>query len=121
MKNITIENQKLHSISQYLYMQFMEPLGIADSSVDAGWDYEKNCWQPCLMEKIKELSPTMIRFGGCFASFYHWREAVGPREQRIPMLNQCWGGIYSNQVGTHEIMQMCRVVGAEPRMNVNTE
>ena len=121
MKKIIINTQKKHKISQYLYMQFMEPLGNADSSVDAGWDYVNDCWQPCLMKKIKELSPTMIRFGGCFASYYHWKEAVGPREKRIPMLNQCWDGVYSNQVGTHEFMQLCREVGAEPLMCVNTE
>lgn len=63
----------------------------------------------------------MIRFGGCFASYYHWKEAVGPRECRVPILNQCWGGVFSNQVGTHEFLQLCREVGAEPLMCVNTE
>lgn len=121
MKKINITTQKKHTISPYLYMQFMEPLGNADSSVDAGWDYVKDAWQPMLVNKIKELAPTMIRFGGCFASYYHWKEAVGPRTSRIPMLNQTWDGWYSNQVGTHEFMQLCREVGAEPLMCVNTE
>ena len=121
MKQIKINSQKKHSISPYLYMQFMEPLSNADSSVDAGWDYVLDRWQPCLVNAIKELSPTMIRFGGCFASYYHWKEAVGPRESRVPMLNQCWDGVFSNQVGTHEFMQLCREVQAEPLMCVNTE
>ena len=97
MKKINISTQKKHTISPYLYMQFMEPLSNADSSVDAGWDYIKDRWQPCLMDVVKELSPTMVRFGGCFASYYHWKEAVGPRESRIPLYNQCWDGMFSNQ------------------------
>ena len=56
-----------HRISPYLFMQFAEPLGTADTSVDAGWDFLNECWQPKLIEKIRELSPTMIRWGGCFA------------------------------------------------------
>lgn len=61
----------------------------------------------------------MVRFGGCFASYYRWKEAVGPK--RIPMLNHCWGGSYANQVGTHEIIDFCRKVDAEPLLVVNME
>ena len=74
-----------------------------------------------MIEKVRELGPTMVRFGGCFASYYHWREAVGPRDQRIPMINHCWSGIYHNQIGTHEVMDFCRKVDAEPLMVVNME
>ena len=66
--NLTISAAPKHTISPYLFMQFAEPLGTADTSVDAGWDYLHECWQPKLIEKIRELSPTMIRWGGCFAS-----------------------------------------------------
>jgi alpha-N-arabinofuranosidase len=119
--NINIDTKKKHSISPYLFMQFMEPLGTADSSVDAGWDYLNNEWHPELVDTVKELEPTMIRFGGCFASYYRWKEGVGPRDSRIPMLNLCWDGIYSNQVGTHEIVDLCRKTNAEPLMAVNME
>ena len=89
--------------------------------MDAGWDFIENDWYPVLIEKVKELAPTMVRFGGCFASYYHWREAVGPQEKRIPMRNYCWGGKYFNQVGTHELLDFCRRVGAEPLICVNME
>lgn len=36
MKEVKISSQRKHAISPYLYMQFMEPLSVADSSVDAG-------------------------------------------------------------------------------------
>jgi alpha-L-arabinofuranosidase len=37
------------------------------------------------------------------------------------MLNQLWGGIYNNQVGTHEFVDFSRRVGAEPLLVVNFE
>ena len=36
---IIISPGKKHRISPYLYMQFMEPLGVFDGSMDAGWDF----------------------------------------------------------------------------------
>ena len=121
MINVKINKKKKHEISKYLYMQFMEPLGNADASVDASWDYGRNRWYPAIIEATRDLAPTMIRWGGCFASYYHWQEAVGPREKRIPMLNYAWGGIYPNQVGTDEVIDFCRQVGAEPLLVANME
>lgn len=119
--NVKINPKEKHKISPYLYMQFMEPLSVADASVDAAWDYANERWYPRAIELTQELAPTMIRYGGCFASYYHWREAVGPMEKRVPMVNYCWDGLYSNHVGTHEVVDFCRQVGAEPLMVVNME
>lgn len=118
---IKINPKTKFEISPFLYMQFMEPLGTADTSVDAGWDFVKEDWRPELIDAIRYLNPTMIRWGGCFASYYKWREAVGPQDKRVPMFNLAWDGLYANQVGTREIMQLCRNVGAEPLMTVNME
>lgn len=121
IEKIVINAEPRFDLSPYLYMQFMEPLGTADSSVDAGWDYVHNCWRPELLETVKYLSPTMVRWGGCFASYYRWKEAVGPRDRRVQMLNLCWDGIYSNQVGTQEFAHFCKHIGAEPLLVVNME
>ena len=118
---LTVSTKKKWKISPYLNMQFMEPLSVTDSSVDAGWDYLHECWKQDLLELVRSLAPGMVRWGGCFASYYHWREAVGPFAERRPMLNLCWGGLYSNAVGTREIAEFCRQVGAEPLIVFNTE
>ena len=118
---LKIDTKKKHEISPYLYMQFMEPLSVTDSSVDAAWDFMEGDWFPSVIDKVRELSPTMIRFGGCFASFYHWKEAVGPMSERRPMVNYAWSGIYSNMVGTHEFLDFCRRVGADPLLVANME
>ena len=121
MATLQISTQEGHKISPYLYMQFMEPLGVCDSSVDAAWDFVREDWHPALIDTVRHLAPTMVRFGGCFASYYHWQEAVGPYRRRIPMINYCWGGMHANHVGTHEVVDFCRRVEAEPLMVVNME
>ena len=114
---INIDPKPLYELSPYLFMQFAEPLGTADSSIDAAWDFKNNCWQPEVVKALKELAPPMIRWGGCFASYYHWQEGVGP--QRRPMHNICWDGIYLNQVGTAELAQLTADINAELLLNVN--
>ncbi|MBN1421765.1 MAG: alpha-L-arabinofuranosidase [Planctomycetes bacterium] len=120
-ESIAVDPEPRHGLSPYLYMQFMEPLGVTDSSVAAAWDAGRDRWRPDVIEATKRLGPTMLRWGGCFASYYRWKEGVGPRDRRIPMLNLCWGGVETNQVGTAEFVDFCRRVGAEPLMCVNFE
>ena len=118
---LTVDPEPRFDLSPYLYMQFMEPLGTTDGSVAAAWDFGRDCWREDVVEVTKKLSPSLIRWGGCFISYYRWKEAVGPRDQRKPSLNMCWGGIETNQVGTHEFVDFCRQTGAEPLMCVNFE
>jgi alpha-N-arabinofuranosidase len=118
---LSIDPTPRFALSPYLYMQFMEPLGVTDGSVDAAWDFGAGCWREDVVEITQELAPTLMRWGGCFCSYYRWQEGVGPRDRRRPMLNQLWGGIYNNQVGTHEFVDFCRRVGADPLLVVNFE
>ena len=108
-------------LSPYLYMQFMEPLGATDGSVEAAWDHVAEQWRDDVVAVTKELAPPMMRWGGIFADFYRWREGVGPREARTPMVNLLWGGVESNQIGTGEFVDFCRRVGADPLICVNFE
>ncbi|HJZ73734.1 MAG TPA: hypothetical protein VKE51_18460 [Vicinamibacterales bacterium] len=118
---IAIDPAPLHDLSPFLFMQFMEPLGATDGSVEAAWDHVREEWREDVVTITRDLAPTMIRWGGIFVDFYRWREGVGPRESRPPMLNLLWGGIESNQVGTSEFVDLCRRVGAEPLICVNFE
>jgi len=118
---IQIDPAPRFELSPYLYMQFMEPLGATDGSVEAAWDHLRDAWRDDVVEATRDLGPTMMRWGGIFADFYRWKEGVGPRGRRPPMLNLQWGGIESNQVGTGEFVDFCRRVGAEPLVCVNFE
>jgi alpha-L-arabinofuranosidase len=116
---IVIDPKPLYDISPYLYMQFMEPLGVTDSSVEAAWDYHQDDWRPDFVATTKDLAPGVIRYGGLFSRYYKWREGVGPPEHRPWMRNYVWGGKETNRVGTHEFVDFCRRVGAEPLYCVN--
>src|SRR5436190_550726 len=41
--------EPLHDLSPWLYMQFMEPLGTTDGSVEASWDHLHQKWRPDLI------------------------------------------------------------------------
>jgi alpha-N-arabinofuranosidase len=118
-KVIEINPAPVFELSPWMYMQFMEPLGSTDSSVEAAWDHGHDCWYDFVIEKTRELSPGLMRWGGILCSYYRWREAVGPREKRIPMLNIMWGGMETNQIGTAEFCEFCEAVGADKLFCVN--
>ena len=53
-ETILIDPEPRFDISPYLYMQFMEPLGVTDSSVDAAWDWEADDWRKDLVEVTRD-------------------------------------------------------------------
>ena len=70
-----------------------------------------------LVDAFQKLHPPVIRWpGGCFADVYHWRNGIGPREQRPVTYNENFGTFETdpNQFGTHEMMEFCEMIGAKP-------
>ena len=118
---IVLDPAPLFEISPLLYMQFMEPLGTTDSSVEASWDYGSDNWRKDFVMTTRDLAPGVVRFGGNFSRYYKWREGIGPVRSRPWMRNYDWGGKETNRVGTHEFVDFCRRVGAEPLYCVNFE
>ncbi len=116
---VVIDPTPRFEISPHLHMQFMEPLGVTDSSVEAAWDYEKDDWRRDFIDTTKDLAPGMMRFGGLLSRYYKWREGVGPVAQRPLYRNYVWGGKETHRVGTHEFVDFCRRVGSEPMYCVN--
>ncbi|MFZ0455667.1 MAG: alpha-L-arabinofuranosidase C-terminal domain-containing protein [Ignavibacteriaceae bacterium] len=70
---------------------------------------------------LKEISVPVIRWpGGCFADTYHWKDGIGPHNQRPSIINTNWGGVTEdNSFGTHEFLDFCSMIGAEPYICVN--
>ena len=116
---LVIDPTPLFDISPRLYMQFMEPLGVTDSSVEAAWDYQSDNWREDFVKTTTSLAPGVLRFGGLFSRYYKWREGVGPADRRPQMRNYVWGGKETNRVGTAEFVNFCKRVGAEPLYCVN--
>src|SRR5262247_1338531 len=67
---IAIDPTPRFELSPFLYMQFMEPLGATDGSVEAAWDHLGDGWREDVLEVTRELAPTMMRWGGIFLDFY---------------------------------------------------
>jgi len=43
---------------------------------------------------LKAIKVPNVRWpGGCFADEYHWRNGIGPRNERPATLNPNWGGV----------------------------
>ncbi len=58
--------------------------------------------------------------GGCFADTYHWKDGIGPKEDRPTMVNVHWGDVTEdNSFGTHEFLDFCDLIHAEPYINLN--
>ncbi len=70
---------------------------------------------------LKKLKIPNLRWpGGCFADTYHWKDGIGPKDKRPSMVNTWWGGVTEdNSFGTHDFLNMCELLGAEPYMAAN--
>ncbi|SDZ47912.1 alpha-N-arabinofuranosidase [Evansella caseinilytica] len=69
-----------------------------------------------VLAALKNLNIPVLRWpGGCFADEYHWKDGIGPREDRKRMVNTHWGGVIeNNHFGTHEFMLLCELLECEP-------
>ncbi|MGA4643189.1 alpha-N-arabinofuranosidase [Limisphaera sp. 4302-co] len=74
-----------------------------------------------VVEALRRIKVPVLRWpGGCFADEYHWKDGVGPRDQRPARINTHWGGVLeNNHFGTHEFFDLCEQLGAEPYIAVN--
>lgn len=68
------------------------------------------------VEWLRALGIPVLRWpGGCFADDYHWRDGIGPADKRPKRVNIHWGHYTEdNSFGTHEFIELCRLIGAEP-------
>jgi alpha-N-arabinofuranosidase len=108
------------TISKNIYGHFSEHLGRC--IYEGYWVGEDSPIQNIrgirtdVVEALKKMKIPVLRWpGGCFADEYHWRDGIGPRELRPTMINTHWGKVIeNNHFGTHEFLDLCEQLGAEP-------
>jgi alpha-N-arabinofuranosidase len=62
----------------------------------------------------------IVRYpGGNFVSGYNWLDGVGPKNKRPTVLDRAWNSTETNQFGTNDFVDWCRLVGAEPLLGMN--
>jgi len=73
-----------------------------------------------VLEALRRLRLPVVRYpGGNFVSGYRWIDGVGPREHRPTRMDMAWRTVDSNQFGTNEFVEFCRVIKTEPYLVVN--
>ncbi|WP_454828707.1 alpha-N-arabinofuranosidase [Pseudoxanthomonas wuyuanensis] len=113
------------TVSRNLFGQFAEHLGFGiyggiwvgeDSKIPNTRGYRND-----VVAALKQLEVPVVRWpGGCFADEYHWREGIGPRDQRPVRVNTHWGGVEEpNTFGTHEFMDFAELIGADAYVSGN--
>jgi len=114
-----------HRINKNIYGHFAEHLGrcIYDG-IWVGPDSEipnVNGYRKDVLEALQALEIPVLRWpGGCFADTYHWMDGIGPKEKRPKIKNVFWGGVIEdNSFGTHEFLDLCELLGADPYISAN--
>ena len=112
-------------INKNIYGQFAEHLGrcIYDG-IWVGHDSDipnENGYRKDVLEALKALEIPVLRWpGGCFADTYHWKNGVGPVNERPRIDNVFWGGtVEDNSFGTHEFLNLCEMIGADAYISAN--
>ena len=113
-------DQEQGKISRHIYGHFAEHLGRC--IYDGIWVGEDsplrntNGMRQDIIDALKAINIPNLRWpGGCFADDYHWRDGIGPKDQRPRRINIHWGQVIdTNAFGTHEFLELCEILGAEP-------
>ena len=116
---------KIGTIAPEIYGHFSEHIGGVfyggiwvgkDSKIPNIGGFRKD-----FIEKFKKINPPVLRWpGGCFAETYNWRDGIGEdRPTRINWWTSMDGRYETNEVGTHEFMELCEILGAKPYLAVN--
>ncbi len=113
------------TISKHIYGHFAEHLGrciyegfyVGENSPIPNTDGVRND----IIEALVEMKIPNLRWpGGCFADTYHWKDGIGPKDERPSIVNRWWGGVIeNNSFGTHDFLNLCERLGAEPYLAAN--
>ena len=118
-------NHKKGHINKDIYGHFAEHLGrCIYEGLYVGEDSEipnVNGMRKDVVDALKEMQIPVLRWpGGCFADEYHWKDGIGPKENRKRMINTHWGGVVEdNSFGTHEFFELCEQLGCDTYVNAN--
>ncbi len=88
---------------------------------DELWDSGIRDFNPRVFNYIKQLRIPSLRFpGGTLSDAYHWRDAVGPVEERKEGIHIFNGARQKSSFGTDEFLRLCASMNSEPLITVNT-
>jgi alpha-N-arabinofuranosidase len=116
-------NRTISPISPLLFSGFAEHMGRAIYEgiyEPASPHADERGFRKDVLAALRELNFRSMRYpGGNFLSGYRWLDGVGPRDQRPRRRDLAWQSIETNQFGTNEFMEFCKLVHTEPMIGVN--
>jgi alpha-L-arabinofuranosidase len=122
---VVVTNNPGPVISKDIYGHFSEHLGrciyegiwVGNNSTIPNTEGIRND----VLKALKDIKVPNLRWpGGCFADTYHWRDGIGPQEQRASIVNIHWGGVTEdNSFGTHEFMRLTELIDCDAYINGN--
>jgi alpha-L-arabinofuranosidase len=124
MATIKIDlDRRIGRVDPKIYGNFIEHLG----RCIYGGVYEEDsplrdehAFRKDVLHAPRDLRIPILRWpGGNFVSGYHWTDGIGPKDKRPRRIELAWRGEESNQFGTDEFVEYCRVLGTEPYICVN--
>ncbi|MGQ9571787.1 MAG: alpha-L-arabinofuranosidase C-terminal domain-containing protein [Dehalococcoidia bacterium] len=132
-------DQERGRIHRYIYGQFIEHMGrcVYGGIFEPGSPLaDERGFRRDVIEAMRGLRIPILRYpGGCFSDEYHWRDGIGPPEQRPRHAEQYWtrwlrnwnrpdlapliGPPETNAFGTDEYLALCAELACDPYLNLN--
>ncbi|MBV8552386.1 MAG: hypothetical protein JOY54_13870 [Acidobacteriaceae bacterium] len=121
---VRIDTNRINGqIDPKIYGNFTEMLGrcIYGGIYDPGSPLsDSRGFRKDVLKAVEELHVPLLRWpGGNFSSNYHWRDGIGPRDQRPARLELAWGTLESNEFGTDDFLTYCEQIKTEPYLCAN--
>jgi alpha-N-arabinofuranosidase len=114
---------KIAEVDPRIFGGFLEHMGRAvyEGVYDPQSFYaDENGFRKDVLAALRRLQITTMRYpGGNFASGYHWKDGIGPKNQRPVVRDLAWQSIEPNQFGTDEFMTLARLMNWMPMITVN--
>lgn len=118
-------DSSIGKISHRLYGHFAEHLGKCSyGGFWVGTDCNKaehvDGFRKNVLDALKAMPTPFLRWpGGCYADHYHWQDGIG--KERLSRLGMSCGlsSEDDNTLGTHEFLDFCDRIGAEPYLAGN--
>ncbi|RYG24344.1 alpha-N-arabinofuranosidase [bacterium] len=122
---VTVDFEKpIGTVSPRLYGHFAEHLGrCCYNGLWVGRDSDipnEGGFRTDVLEAMRAMPTPLLRWpGGCFADHYHWRDGIG-KVRPVRLGQSCGLRVEEdNGLGTHEFLDYCEAIGAEPYLAGN--
>ena len=115
--------RQIGEIDRNIYGVFMEPIRSTMDGILYDPDHplaNEDGFRTDYIQMAKDLQLTNMRWpGGNYTATYHWKDGIGPKEDRPVRREVAWNVLERNHVGTDEWIALSRAMGVENSIAVN--